>query len=302
MPNQPAMSLPDTLRPYAAHGLELNTRGGREATADCVWCLSEDKLSINVERGVWRCNKCGEGGNALKFVRMLWEKSYEETTVNEYLELKEHRQLLWVETLVHWQLAKSCLRNCWLIPCFDERGAFHGCYRYNVRVRRPKALATPGSTHGLHGMNLWNKDRPVVYLCEGPWDGIMLYELLLHGTPQFEPTLSHADSMLLEANVLAVPGCGVFPREWCSLFRDKIVVLMYDNDHDRPDGKGGAGRVGMERVSKVLSGSGQPPQRILFLRWGGAGDRLTDPGLPDGYDLRDYVQRRRPEPDAEDTL
>lgn len=47
---------------------------------DCPFCGRDNKFSVNREDGRWRCYVCQEGsdkggGNALTFLRLLWEKS-----------------------------------------------------------------------------------------------------------------------------------------------------------------------------------------------------------------------------------
>lgn len=107
--------------------------------------------------------------------------------------------------------------------------------------------------------------------CEGPWDGMALWEVAKGSSCQ----------------VIAVPGCNVWRDEWTELCRGKNVVLLFDSDHPRQYTAGGresrAGYDGMVRVAKRLSGSAAT---VRWLKWGPDG---YDPSKPSGWDVRDEL-------------
>ena len=153
-------------------------------------------------------------------------------------------------------------------------------------------LATPTFNHGLWGVDLYDKGKGTVYLCEGLWDACALWECLYRAKEvdaELVPVANPDDSVLADANVLAVPGCSVFMEGWSKLFAGKIVNLLYDNDHPRKQGKKrvkGAGLQGMQRAASILSNATKPPAEINYLRWSTEGH---DSNLPDGYDVRDCI-------------
>ena len=68
-----ANQVPDGLRPYIHHGVDLTVRGGH-GVGECPFCFTAGKFSVDVDSGLWRCFVCGEGtdkggGNALVFLR-----------------------------------------------------------------------------------------------------------------------------------------------------------------------------------------------------------------------------------------
>lgn len=58
---------------------DLKTKRSSSITVrTCPWCQGPWKLNINADKGVYRCAKCGEAGNAVKLHSKLRNLSYEE--------------------------------------------------------------------------------------------------------------------------------------------------------------------------------------------------------------------------------
>jgi hypothetical protein len=138
-------------------------------------------------------------------------------------------------------------------------------------------------------------NKPIVYICEGPWDGMVLWETLESAKYAADGSLTvtsnRSASLLSEANVVAVPGVTTFMESWLPLFAGKTVILMYDNDHEVLNPKTGkmtpaAGPTAMQRVAGILGGASDGPKQVQYLRWG---ERGWDPALPHGYDVRDFL-------------
>jgi len=286
-------NIPANLRPYLFHGVNLQW-DDKVATGDCPWCGREGKFSVDVETGLWRCYVCGEGtdkggGNAYTFLRKLWEMADKGTT--DYSGLAEDRRLL-PDTLVHWELAVSPLTGDWLVPGHNTDGKLCQLYRKVVGADRSRLLPTSGLGHQIHGMPTYHGDLGTVYVCEGPWDGMALWEAMgrcKRTEDGLAQTANLGHSLLAEANVLAVPGCSTFLEAWLPLFQGKQVVLMYDNDHWHKNPATGklsapAGWAGMRRVAGLLNGVADS---VKILRWGGEEDH--DASLPPGYDVRDLL-------------
>ncbi len=299
MPTTATKTLPKVLQPYFAHGLDLDWReGAEEATGDCPFCAREGKFSVSAKTGLWRCYVCNAGtqdggGNATIFLRELWSVSEDGT--KEYAELRDQRELLEEDTLIHWGVCRSAVTNQWLVPGFSVEAQLRQLYRYMKIKNRWKLLGTPTLGHQLHGVDLYHKDRPVVFLCEGPWDAMALWEVLGRckedNDEKLRPTANWKKSLLAEANILAVPGCTTFFEKWLPLFAGKTVNLMFDNDHPRKHPKTGkqlkpAGLDGMRKVTGMLSSAKEPPKAINYLRWGEKG---WNPDLPSGHDVRDTL-------------
>jgi hypothetical protein len=305
---------PANLKPFLFHSVDLHWKDGDDqATADCPWCGREGKFSVQIATGVWKCWSCQSGtekggGNIRLFLEMLWKQSDSATT--NYRLLADDRKLLNPDTLIHWGVCQSVLTHDWIVPGFNEEGKLWQLYRYLKTHERFALLPTPTLGHRLHGVNLYDKSKSEIYLCEGCWDGMSLWEHLgshkaiAGGEGMIEEedlrlisTASIGHSLLADANVLAVPGCSVFSEEWIPLFENKIVHLMYDNDHPRKNPTTGklikpGALESMKRAASILmSRKHHQPKKINFMRWGTEGFNLK---IPHGYDVRDVMTRGIP--------
>lgn len=298
---------PKGLKPYLAHGLDLDNNDGKQAITECPFCGKENKFSVNMTTGVWRCFVCGEGnekggGNAHTFIRLLWDQALSYTKREDYEELATERRFLFWQTLKEWGVCKSPITDLWMIPGFNWEGKLTQLYRY-TRVTTPKGakmllLPTPELGHALHGVNLYDASKPRVDFTEGPWDGMSLWEILAQ-TKETEdglvPTSSVDNSLLSQTNVLAVPGCQTFLEPWCNLIGEKQVGLLFDNDHPGKHPKTGnmvlsAGYTGMRHAVRVMALAEEQPEQVNYLNWGDGG---FNPNLPNGYDLRDMLSESK---------
>jgi hypothetical protein len=172
----------------------------------------------------------------------------------------------------------------WLVPGFDVKGKIYQVYKRIHKIEKGewvwRLLPTPGiwsdgKGHGLHLPALdFDPERPNIVVCEGPWDGMVLWE-----------TWDKGDGH--NTNIIAIPGCTTWRDEWTELCRGKCVMLMYDSDHPRQFTPGGresrAGYDGMVRIAKRLSGIAQS---VRWLCWGSDG---YDPEKKSGWDVRDEL-------------
>ena len=293
-----AITTPEALKPYFALGLQLSLQSGEDqATSYCPFCGREEKLSINVETGKWRCFVCAEGnekggGNAITFLEKVWEHSTNSTEVFD--DLANDRGIE-PDTLRAWGVCRSILTGEWLVPGFNPSGKLRQLYRYRRTPKGMRLLPTPTMKHQLHGVNLYDPSKPFVHVCEGPWDGMAWWETMARAKPSesgFIPTSSDSSCLLALTNVLAVPGCGTFDESWAPLLSEKQVTFLYDSDHPREHPITGkvippAGVTGVRRVVGILSQGKKPPESISYLAWGESG---YDRSLPSGYDLRDLLR------------
>lgn len=281
---------PEGVQPYLFHGVGISgTSGDENYTGDCPFCNRADKFGVRTvdhptdpkcKAGMYQCWKCGESGNATMFLQWLWKESRESTSLEHYRELAADRKLLSVNTLMRWEVARSVLDGHWLIPGYSVNRNLVQLYSYRLdrKTGRHKLYTTPkgcGHGHQLFGRNLYQPRHSLIYLCEGPWDAMALWEVL-RGKP---------------IDVLAVPGCSTLPKSFLPLLSGVQVCLLYDSDHPRTHGKSGepvppVGYRAMQRVVKTLAAMPTPPTEVSYLNWGEEG---YDPNRPSGYDIRDYL-------------
>ncbi len=304
MPTVKNNDAPDTLRPYLFHGMDLSWKGtDKDAVGDCPWCGRSGKFSVKIATGVWQCFVCQEGsgkggGNATTFVRSLHKKALAETTTPQYEAFRVQRNLLFAETLKVWEVCRSPFTGEWMVPGYGVDGNLCNLYKY-VPIKNSKGevenrlLLTPTLGHQLHGMNLYNSSTDIVDICEGPWDGMALWEAWDTHQISEEGTIEvHTNGTRLSTlrNVIAVPGTKTFFHSWVEKMSGKIVNLWYDNDHPRVENGRSiepAGIEGMRKVASLLYQAKEQPQEVNYLRWGDAGYNLD---LPSGYDVKDCLR------------
>lgn len=319
-------AIPSALRPFQWHGLDFTlprTNTGDEALAECPFCGKENKFSINIHTGEWRCFTCQTGtakggGNIFIFLRELHELSKKTTKRQAIEDLTHNRKLLSSTTLIQWGVVQSALTGQWLLPAYNIEGKITHLYRYSKEFgprssSRWRIYACPGLHHSLYGANNYDAKKPEVWVCEGPWDAMAAWEVLrvARRTPmgRLVETTNPEVSLFNKINVLAAPSCNVFPEVWLPLFADKIVTLLFDSDYPVTNSKTNyiappAGHTGMKRAAGILAGASEPPKEIRYLKWSvdtdnssgnrdGTKDSNREIGYdhtrPTGYDIRDLL-------------
>ena len=281
---------PKHLAAYQFHGVDLDEGNNGQAIGDCPFCGKEIKFSVKVETGQYKCWVCGETGNTLTFLRTLWDRS-ELPYDKETTKLSSNRTLTDPKTLEVWGVRRCMISGDWIVPGWNADGKLVQLYKYTGRPKR--MLATKGMAHGLFGRHLWVKKKTQVWITEGPWDAMALWETLRctkEGDGGLELTANEELSLFDDINIIAVPGATTFLESWYPLLSGKSITLLYDNDHPR-ENNGKIVKTGydsMQRVAMLLAKStdGQPAS-LSFLDWGkGEG---YDKGLPNGYDVRDWL-------------
>lgn len=286
---QVRQNLPDALKPFEFHGLALTHKEGQsEVRVDCVWCGKAGKLYVNAESGQYHCKSCNESGNAYTFMRRLWETA--PTHSGRVSALAEEKGLS-VESLIRFGVRENPISGDVVCPGFDAHGKVNQLYRWtwNPVGERHYWNMAKGTNHWLLGVEGFDHDRQTVYVCEALWDGCALWDLLgrVRRTENgvYLPSDGIEDSLLADANVVAVPSCAGFSDQWCELFAGKRVYFLYDNDHPDKVGRLGAMEGTKHAVGK-LAVCEHPPAAMHWLRWGEDG---YAPDLKSGYDLRDLL-------------
>jgi hypothetical protein len=290
MPKKPKNDdIPDALRPYTFHGVELDIpRHGEEAIGECPFCGST-KFNVNMDTSMFKCwsGSCDESGNATTFLRKFWKFCYDQTTHRDYDKLGEESGFSGTAANV-FGCAMSTLKDQWIIPGYNADGAMVTLLRYgrikDGDVWKNRLMLCPTmSSSSL--MNVQNYDPKLedVYLFEGWRDAI-----------------AWTDYMAVKGitgNVLATTGTSHFKPGLCSLFSGKRVNVMFDNDIPVVNEKTGkkkksAGVEGIKRVASILSSSKDgPPDEINYIAWGGDERGYTDK-MKDGTDVRDYLRSK----------
>ena len=301
----------DCLAPFRALGLALEPRGA-QASADCPFCHRDGKLAIQSDTGLWRCLVCGagldgkNGGNALEFARLVWQRSDAATTDSDYRELASDRRLLDYQTVEAWGCCKSIVNQRWLVPGYSVSGRLDQLYR-RIKIKDSKGewvwrlmplpgLWPSGSSHALHMASMsYDPGRSHINIFEGPWDGMAFWEVARQckrspaDRNRLELTGNSAASLAVEETIVAVPGCNSWRPQWNEMCRGKHVTLWFDNDHPRQLAGGSfscAGYDGSVRVARELA---KVAASVRWCRWPLLAGATYEPTLPDGFDVRDAL-------------
>jgi hypothetical protein len=315
---------PQNLRPFIFHGLDLSPCGSNQARGECPFCGKEEKFHVSVDSGQWQCFGCAASGNVVSFLWKLHELSM--ASGGRWEDLAKERKLLAAGTLAQWGVCQSVITGEWLVPGYAQSGRICQLYRYVLAPGgKRRLMATPpdsesaaqlraersadGSVdrlkHGLMGLHLMGRDVQTLYVCEGVWDAMALWEVagqckIMAEPTAFDPnggrvelglTQDRRASLLGRGAVVAVPSCNVWNEKWSSVCAGRRVVLLYHSDHARKNPKTGAsvpaaGYEGMKRTAQLIVGVEPAPSSLNYLRWGPAG---FDPSKPSGYDVRDAL-------------
>jgi len=258
---------PEALRPYSFHGVEFSLNG-TQAMADCPFCNSTDKFFINQATGQYDCKRCGLKGNKVTFLTEYHRQQSASTTVSDLSKIRKLRDNVF---------PTDFLKSHGL--CFDAEG----CILFPVQIPGKKNLNnlrkwqpsnktfynTPGCCSLF--VERWNDKGPVL-VCEGEWDALALGYLMLRS--------KYTDP----CSIVAVPGANIFKDTWIPQFKDRDVILLYDNDHDKEradKSKFNPAKDGMKMVGKKLFGIASS---INMIDW-----NIISNDLKDGYDIRDYL-------------
>lgn len=317
--------LPRFLQSFAFHGVVLSGTEG-QVWGTCIFCQSE-KFSVNASTGGWGCKACthngwvipkggsGKGLGPETFLYQLWEHTKVDPKACQ--KLAENRGFLKPETVSAWGLLPGPTGE-WLVPAWNVKGELHQLYRYGkvYDVKRKEwhmhLLPTPGihsdgQVHGLFGPRAepWKDEckKPALYICEAPWDGMALWEMLQRTSMEegdIFPTLDPSTSLGKKVQVLAVPSCGVWQDAWTALCKDRGVVLLYDNDHPRTNDQGQvtppAGWEGMRKLTGYLAAqNGRAPKSVHYLHWGSVDTEDHNQDLKAGFDVRDLLTGNSPD-------
>lgn len=305
---------PITIQPYINHGLDVDIRGD-EAIGDCVFCGKENKFSIDVERGVWKCWVCTEGsdnggGNIYTFLSLIYEMGKSKTS-DLIPQLAKEKGIINLSTLEDWGVFIHPLTDEISLAGFNKEGSLNNIYFYreDYETEKMRWMPTKGLSHSLLGIHLYDSKKENILLCEGLFDAMTLYETLGFTKQEIDPqdensfelsfTGSVDESMLGTHNILAIPSANVFHDKWVEVFSKKKVYLLPHNDYPRRNNETGkvyepVGFAGMRKIAGEICSQDSPSKSVEYLSWHPAGDSF-DPARPSGYDVRDLLNESNSE-------
>lgn len=235
---------------YQRHIPKFDANGKTEV--QCLCPFHDDKepsLSVNLEKGVFKCFGCGEQGGVVKFVQLRYgldkkgalerikeeegikpearnPKSKTRNTKHETASKSTHLALGQIK-LIHNQL----LKNEAALKTFQDK---YGLSRETVEkhlignqnehyvipievepgewtIKEHKGSQSKGAKVSLYPSGIIKENLSYIVICEGEFKALLLNQL---GFPAVSGT----------------GGAGTWKREWNSFFSNLHVILAYDND------------------------------------------------------------------------
>lgn len=239
-------------RIFETHGVEFSGMRGDEFYGTCPFTGKANKFYVNRKTWLWDSKTAGMSGNVAKFLEEVTEE-YKSNLEDELIDrLSRHRKIP-PSSLKIWEMGWD--GQHYTIPVRDINGKIVDIRMYDIKHKLMRSTA--GCHVGLLGADqLKERLHEPVYVCEGEWDAMALRWLL---RKQKAPGIA-----------VAVPGAGIFKKEWAKWFQGRRVFALYD--HDEPGRKGE--QTLYQRIGSIAKG-------MMFAHW--------PEELPNGFDVRDWI-------------
>ena len=235
------------IKGFEQHGVIFSDTTATQGIGDCPFCGRVGKFFVNLELLLWDCKICLRNGNFSQFLTTKAD-SYRANFKGNPVRLLSRDRNLKPRTLKRWGLGWT--GEFYTIPIKgNRRSEITDLKRYTIGE---KSMSTSGGKLSLI-VPQEMRGSEIIWLCEGEWDGMALWEIL---------ELTSQDG-----EVWATPGASNLPKHCVEMFLDKDVIVVFDND--------GPGQKGAVQISHKLEGIAK---RIRFMHWPG--------GLPEGFDIR----------------
>jgi hypothetical protein len=235
------------MTPFEFHtGFEVTEKftgkGEKLFEMTCPACMKEDHFHF-FEDTRFGCKVCGVKGNIYEFIKLIYDQSIQDLGNLPKQRSLPERALAGIKF--------NRLNKTFILPTY-KMGKMNNLYKTGSELR---LMGTPTLTGTLYD---WDESQEQeVWLCEGQWDRCAAKAILGANHP---------------VTPIGLPGATTMKESWAGAFREKDVVLIFDNDD--------AGLKGLEKTIEVFKESSTKPKSIRYVCW--------PDGLPAGYDLRDF--------------
>ena len=240
------------LKPLYTLGFRFESSSSNQAVTDCPFCGKIKHFYINRKTGLWDCKKCGLEGNIEQFLSYYARQFFEETEEKDYASLVRATGLP-AKIFKYWSIGYNGKYFLLHNRCSKDRVNNITLFDSNGKFRKP-LWGLPVQLYGKYKVR--QRNPQIIWIAEGHKDCLTLSWLLRSSPKEY---------------AVGVPGAETFKPEWVYLFRNKDVILCYDND--KPGQNGTRKAIGL--LSNVV-------KSIKVLNW--------PKSKKDGYDITDYYK------------
>ena len=113
----------DNLTTFQCFGLDIKNGTDKEATSNCPFCDTDNKLFIRQDEGLFDCKVCGASGNKYTFLQLWYTHCLDNTGSKQYQSLSQQRGRIPKEAFSSRELAWDQDNRNWLIPVRNEKGS-----------------------------------------------------------------------------------------------------------------------------------------------------------------------------------
>lgn len=243
---------------FIQHGFQPEQIGGQQVQGYSIFS-GENSMWVHPTKKMWSCNKTGKNGGFKTWIQEVVKHCRDNIGMGMGKLVKDRGLLR--KTIRHHEIGYNEVTDRYIVPIYDGNGDSFSdvkVYDMNAKSKKWKFVSTSGMTNSLYGQHTVKGSNGTIWLCEGEWDAIAMWEIL--------------QSVGLENDItLAVSGGTTFKNEWHGIFKDRDVRVLYDHDK--------TGFRGQNKVHKSISSL---VRSIQYVHW----DSIDN--VKDNFDLRDY--------------
>lgn len=252
------------LKVFEQHGFIQSGESGNQVLGICPFC-GGDRFFINPENKMWDCKHCSSDGGYKTFLKKI-NKLCQENLIGQVLGKLSKNRGISKNTLKSLGVGYNTRTDRYTFPILSvDKSEIWNIYMYDLHARNKLFIGSSGALQGLLGWENLNQKDDTIWLCEGHWDYAVMIEMI-------------EKTGIRNVKAIGVPGVSVFKDEWAMFFKNKNVIVVYDNDHDK-ERNGKAINPAKEGSLKVYNKLIKLARSLKFVNW--------PDNLKDGYDLRD---------------
>jgi len=238
------------LKVFKQLGYRPIDESGSQVYGTCIFCGKKNKMFVNPEKKLWDCKSCGKEGGFKTLLTSVIKHYKKNNNKDNIKELAEQKSLP-ASILKHHDVLFNPYIGGFMLPIY----AIDGKSIWDIRIyKNKKFMSLSGCNVGLFGWSEIERNS-TIYLVEGEWDKMALDVMIQQKDKQ--------------AICMSVPGANTFKEQWAEYFKNKDVIVCYDNDTP--------GNKGANKVNKVLK---KVAKSLQFIHW--------PENKKSGYDIRDF--------------